>query len=101
MNRTVACQSGDPPWQGFPALAPEEASVVRVLDRCAALHVQVLRHSGLRCTRRKWPPCMVRDALFVSASIAQRMLSLAMYSNLSAEEQNLLLDRLGDAFHSV
>jgi len=98
---TVATQPGDPPWQGFPVLAPDEHAATQLLKRCAELGVQLRRyyrpalHTAPAASRYALGP------LPVSASLAQRMLCLPMYSDLSAEEQGRLLGRVADALSTT
>jgi len=98
---TVAAQPGDPPWQGFPVLAPDEAEATRLLDACAERGVQLRRYYRPALHTAATASRYARGPLPVSASLAQRMLCLPMYSDLSAEEQARLLGRVADALQAI
>lgn len=94
---TVAAQPGDPPWQGFPVLAPDETATTRLLESCAERGVQLRRYYRPALHTAPVASAYARGPLPISASLAQRMLCLPMYSDLSAGEQADLLDRVADA----
>lgn len=98
---TVAVQPGDPPWQGFPVLAPSEAEATTLLTHCAERGVQLRRYYRPALHTAATASCYARGPLRVSASLAERMLCLPMYSDLSAEEQARLLGRVADALQAV
>ncbi|OIR07912.1 DegT/DnrJ/EryC1/StrS aminotransferase family protein [mine drainage metagenome] len=88
---------GDPPWQGYPVLAPSAAAADACVREAAARGVQLRRYYRpalhLAAPARRY----ARGTLAVSADLAQRMLCLPMYSDLDASAQADLLGRLREA----
>jgi dTDP-4-amino-4,6-dideoxygalactose transaminase len=97
----VAAEPGDPPWQGFPLLAPDADKATRLLERCAQRGVQLRRYYNPALHTAAVAASYANHPLEVSASLARRMVCLPMYSDMSAEEQGRLLERVADSLRSV
>ena len=98
---TAPLDPGDPPWQGYPLLAPDAPDAPALLREAAARGVQLRRyyrpalHTAPAAARHAATP------LPVSADLAERMVCLPMYSDLHATEHGALLDRLRDALRAA
>jgi dTDP-4-amino-4,6-dideoxygalactose transaminase len=85
---------GHPPWQAYPLLAPSPEALAAVLQAAAELGVQLRRYYHPALHQTPFGSNYARMPLPVSDALASRMLCFPIYSDLDAEEQGGLLDRL-------
>ena len=85
---------GNPPWQAYPLLAPSPAALQRALQAATEQGIQLRRyyHPALHESPAGAP--YAPQPLPVSADLAARMLCFPLYSDMSAEEQNDLMNAL-------
>ena len=85
---------GQPPWQAYPLMAPSHDALVTVLQAAGGQGIQLRRYYHPALHQTTFGAVYARMPLPVSDVLTSRMLCFPIYSDLEAEEQGSLLDRL-------
>jgi dTDP-4-amino-4,6-dideoxygalactose transaminase len=91
---TPPWDSGNPPWQAYPLLAPSHEALADVLHAATAQGVQLRRYYHPTLHQSTFGTDYAHMPLPVSEALASRMLCFPIYSDMDTEEQGRLLDRL-------